>query len=274
MIQALQSHWGFTVMPFTAAIPVPGLFGSAAHKEAVARLRWLISARGLGVLTGEVGSGKTVALRAAVNGLDASRHTLIYLPNPQVGVRGIHSAVAMALGQAPRFHHATLIPQVETALAAEADERNRHVLLAIDESHLMTSDQLEAVRMLTSHDLDSRSPLTILLIGQPTLRRRLRVADMAALDQRVQLRYHIPAPALTPPEAGGYIRQHLEHAGRSDTLFSDDAVRVIHGQARGLPRAINRLAITALLAACATGKTIVDESSARTAISEEAAATD
>ena len=274
MIENLQAHYGFTTMPFGSAIPVPALFGSAAHKEAVARLRWLISARGLGVLTGEVGCGKTVAVRAAADGLDASRHTLIYLPNPQIGVRGIHGAVATALGQAPRFHHATLIPQVEAALAAEADERNRHVILAIDESHLMSGDQLEAIRMLTNGSMDYRSPLTILLIGQPTLRRRLRVGDMAALDQRIQLRYHIPAPALSPGETGGYIRAHLQLAGRSDTLFSDDAVRAIHAHARGLPRAINRLAITALLAAYATAKAIVDESSARTAITEEAAATD
>ncbi len=274
MIENLQAHYGFTTMPFGSAIPVPALFGSAAHKEAVARLRWLISARGLGVLTGEVGCGKTVAVRAAADGLDASRHTLIYLPNPQIGVRGIHGAVATALGQAPRFHHATLIPQVEAALAAEADERNRHVILAIDESHLMSGDQLEAIRMLTNGSMDYRSPLTILLIGQPTLRRRLRVGDMAALDQRIQLRYHIPAPALSPGETGGYIRAHLQLAGRSDTLFSDDAVRAIHAHARGLPRAINRLAITALLAAYAAAKTIVDESSARTAITEEAAATD
>ena len=274
MISTLQSHYGFTVMPFTAAVPVGGLFGSAAHKEAVARLRWLISARGLGVLTGEVGSGKTAAVRAAADGLDTSRHTLIYLPNPQVGVRGIHGAVALALGHTPRFHHATLIPQVEAALAAEADERGRHVLLAIDEAHMLTGEQLEAVRMLTNHDLDSGSPLTIVLIGQPTLRRRLRLGDMAALDQRVQLRYHIPSPALTLAEADGYIRRHTEQAGRSDTLFSDDAVRVIHGQARGLPRAINRLAITALLAACSAGNSIVDESSARTAIAEETAPPD
>jgi type II secretory pathway predicted ATPase ExeA len=227
MIETLQSHYGFTVMPFTAAIPVTGLFSSAAHKEAVARLRWLISARGPGVLTGEVGSGKTVAVRAAIDGLDTSRNTLIYLPNPQIGVRGIHGAVAVAPGQVPRFHHATLIPQAEAALAAEADERNRHVILAVEESHLLTREQLEAIRMLTNSDLDSRSPLTILLIGQPTLRRRLRVGDMAALDQRVALRYHIPAPPLTAAEASGYIRRHLEHAGRSDTLFSDDAVRLV-----------------------------------------------
>jgi type II secretory pathway predicted ATPase ExeA len=204
MIDTLQAHWGFTVMPFTAAVPVPGLFGSAAHSEAVARLRWLISARGLGILTGEVGSGKTVAVRAAVSGLDASRHTLIYLPNPQVGTRGIHGAVATALGQAPRFHHATLIPQVEAALAAEAGERNRNVILAIDESHLMTHDQLEAVRMLTNSELDSGSPLTILLIGQPTLRRRLRVGDMAEGPARAA-----PLPHSRPrPHPRGSRRVH------------------------------------------------------------------
>jgi type II secretory pathway predicted ATPase ExeA len=190
-------------------------------------------------------------------------------------VRGLHSALATALGQPPRFHQADLIPQVEAALAAEADERNRTVILAVDEAHLLTSGQLEAVRMLTSHNLDSGSPLSVLLIGQPTLRRRLRLGDMAALDQRVQLRCVIPAPAITAAEAGGYIRAHLAQAGRSDTLFSDDAVRVIHSHARGMPRAINRLATTALLAACTDGKTIADEQSARTAIAEDtAAATD
>ena len=272
MIANLQAHYGFTRMPFGTAVPAEALYASAAHKEAVARLRWLISARGLGALTGEVGCGKTVAVRAAAAGLDASRNTLIYLPNPQIGVRGLHGAVTAALGQAPRFHHASLIPQTQAALAAEAGEKGRNVILAIDESHLMTHEQLEAVRMLTNHDLDSGSPLTILLIGQPTLRRRLRVGDMAALDQRIQLRYHIPAPALTAAEADGYLRAHLALAGRTDTLFSDDAVRAIHAHARGLPRAINRLALTALLAACAAGKTIVDESSARTAITEDAAA--
>ena len=145
------------------------------------------------------------------------------------------------------------------------------MILAIDESHLLTGEQLESVRMMTSHGLDSGSPLTVLLIGQPTLRRRLRVGDMAAFDQRVQLKYAFPVPALTPAEADGYIRAHLAHAGRTDTLFSDDAVRVIHGHARGMPRAINRLAVTALLAACTENKAIADEKAARTAIAEETA---
>src|SRR5207253_10932709 len=101
MIANLQAHYGFTCMPFTASVPASSLFASAAHKEPVARLRWLISARGLGVLTGEVGAGKTAALPAAAHRLDASRHTLIHLPNPQAGVTGIHGALATAPGKAP-----------------------------------------------------------------------------------------------------------------------------------------------------------------------------
>jgi type II secretory pathway predicted ATPase ExeA len=88
MISGLQSHWGFTKMPFGRDLPADNLFRATAHKEAVARLRYLIDARGLGVVTGEVGSGKTMAVRAATHGLDTSRHNVIYLANPMVGNRG------------------------------------------------------------------------------------------------------------------------------------------------------------------------------------------
>jgi type II secretory pathway predicted ATPase ExeA len=274
MISSLQSHWGFSRMPFGRDLPADNLFHANAHNEAVARLRYLISARGLGVLTGEVGAGKTVAVRAATHGLDTSRNSVIYLANPAIGTRGLHGAIATALGQAPRFHHATLIPQVERALHTEFAEKGRHVTLIIDEAHLLDGPQLEAMRMLTSSDMDSFSPLSILLVGQPDLRRRIKSGDLAALDQRVQLRYHIPTPALDANETRKYIEYHVALAGRgSDTLFSDDAITAIHNHARGIPRAINNLAIAALLAGYTTKKHIVDESSARTAIAE-AAATD
>jgi type II secretory pathway predicted ATPase ExeA len=174
--------------------------------------------------------------------------------------------VVTALGQPPRFHHATLIPQTADALAAEATERGRRVILVIDEAHLLDAAQLEAVRMLTNADMDSASPLACLLIGQPTLRRRLKLGDMAALDQRVTLRYAMPG--LDLPETKAYVSHHLALGGRADTMFSDDAIALIHQTARGLPRAINNLAVCALLAAYAANKAVVDESSARTAIAE------
>jgi len=267
-IEKLQAHWGFTAMPFRRDLPAASLLRFAAHAEAAARTRWLVDQHAFGVLTGEVGAGKTAAARAATAGLDASRHTLVYLPNPAVGARGIYNALVTALGETPRFHYSSLIPQAADVLAAETAERGRQVVLIIDEAHLMDTGQLEAVRLLTNADMDSRSPLACLLIGQPTLRRRIKLGAFAALDQRITLRYAMPG--MSEKETKTYIAHHTALAGRADTLFSDDAAALIHQNSRGLPRAVNNLGLAALIAAFAAGKSIVDESCARAAVTEVA----
>ncbi len=125
MIERLQATYGFTRMPFGRDLAPQMLHRHTAHAEAVARITWGIDQHALGVPTGEVGVGKTVAARAAMAALDPTRHTLIYLPNPTVGTRGIHHAIVCALGGTPRPHRATLIPQATDALATEHAERGR-----------------------------------------------------------------------------------------------------------------------------------------------------
>jgi type II secretory pathway predicted ATPase ExeA len=266
VIDRLQAHYGFTRAPFGRDLAPGMLHRHTGHGEAVARITWCIGERGLGVLTGEVGVGKTVAVRAALAALDPTRHTLIYLPNPTVGARGIHHAIVTALGGHPLIHRATLIPQAADALAGEHAERGRTPVLVIDEAHLLDHDQLEGIRMLTNHEMDSRCPFACLLVGQPTLRRKIKLGQLAALDQRIAVRYHMTG--MTLEDTASYLRHHLALAGRSDTLFSDDATALIHATSRGYPRAINNLAIQSLLATFATGKAIVDENTARTAVTE------
>src|SRR5260370_9939266 len=106
--------------------------------------------------------------------------------------------------------------------------------------------------MLTNHNLDADSPLACLLVGQPTLRRTMKLAVLAALEQRVALRYAMPP--MTSQETSSYITHHLKLAGRADTLFSDDAVALIRTTPRGYPRAVNNLALQALVATCAASK--------------------
>jgi type II secretory pathway predicted ATPase ExeA len=118
--------------------------------------------------------------------------------------------------------------------------------------------------MLTNHEMDSQSPFACLLVGQPTLRRRIKFGELAALDQRIAVRYQMTGMALE--ETASYIAHDLKLAGRADTLFSDDAIALIHQTSRGYPRMVNNLASQALIAALATGKAIVDESSPRTAV--------
>jgi len=265
-IDRLRAHWGFTRMPFSKDLAPSMLATTNAHGEAVARISWCVTEDALGVITGEVGAGKTVAARAALAALDGSRHTIIYLGNPAVGTRGLYAAIIAALGGTPRFHKAALIPQTQDALAAERDERGKKIVIVVDEAHLLAADQLEELRLLLNADMDSRSPFACLLVGQPTLRRRIKLGTFAALDQRISLRYAMPG--MTTEETGSYLTHHLALAGRSDTLFSNDATDLIHQVSRGLPRAVNNLAVAALIAAYTTGRNIVDESSARAAITE------
>jgi type II secretory pathway predicted ATPase ExeA len=213
----LQAHWGFTRMPFGRALAPSMLHRHDGHAEAVARIGWCIDQHAIGVVTGEVGAGKTVAVRAATAALDSSRHVVIYLPNPSVGVRGMLHHVVSALGHTPRFYTATLVPQAAAALASEHAERGRTPIVIFDEAHLLDNTQLEAVRMLTNHDMDSGAPFAALLIGQPTLRQRLRLGVLAALDQRITVRYALAG--MNPKETGDYITHHVKIAGRSDTLF-------------------------------------------------------
>ena len=266
MIERLQGFFGFTRTPFGRDLAPVMLHRHAAHSEAVARIGWCVAEYRIGVITGEVGAGKTVAVRAALAALDPTRHTIIYLPNPTVGVRGIHHQIVAALGVRPLTHHATLVPQTLDALAVEQVERGRTPVVVIDEAHLLDHQQLESIRMLTNHDMDSTSPFACLLVGQPTLRRRMKLGVLAALDQRIGLRYAMPP--MTPQETASYLRHHVTLAGRSDTLFSDDATALIHQTSRGYPRAVNNLAVQALVAAFASDKAIVDESSTRTAVAE------
>jgi len=266
VIEKLQGFYGFTRMPFGRDLAPGMLHRHHAHGEAAARITWCVTERRIGVITGEVGAGKTVAIRAALATLDPTRHTIIYLPNPTIGVRGIHHQIVAALGGQPLVHHATLVPQAADALATEHAERGRIPVLIIDEAHLLDHPQLESIRMLTNHDMDSRSPFACLLVGQPTLRRRIKLGVLAALDQRIGLRYNMPP--MTDQETASYLRHHLNLAGRSDPLFSDDAITLIHQTSRGYPRAVNNLAIQSLIAAFAADKSIVDESSTRAAVAE------
>ncbi|MDT3446961.1 ExeA family protein [Pseudofrankia sp. BMG5.37] len=268
MIEKLRAHYGFTRTPFGRDLAPGMLHRHQSHGEAVTRISWCIAERGIGIVTGEVGAGKTVAVRTSLATLDASRHAVIYLPNPQIGVRGIHEAIVTAFGATPTFHTSRLIAQSSAALTGARAERGRTPVLVLDEAHLLTHDQLETIRMLTNHALDSDSPLACLLIGQPTLRRTMRLAVLAALEQRITIRYTMPP--MNADETASYIHHHLNLAGRSDTLFSDDAITLIHTTARGYPRAVNNLALQALVAAWAAGNSIVDEKSAHTALAETA----
>ncbi len=126
------AHFGLARTPFGKSIPARDLFARPAHAEAIARVSFCVVESAIGVVTGDVGAGKTVALRAAVAALDPTRHQVIYIPNPAFGARGLYATVVRALGDRPRYLKAELMAQAADLLAAETAERHRRVVIIVD----------------------------------------------------------------------------------------------------------------------------------------------
>ena len=260
------SHFGLKRTPFSKSIAACDLFSRQAHAEAVARVNFCVAESALGVITGDVGAGKTVSVRAAVASLDPTRHQIIYVANPAFGTRGLYVTIVKALGAEPRYLRAELMAQAADLLAAEEAERHRRVVIIVDEAHLLDRDQLEELRLLTNSQMDSVSPFAGILVGQPTLSRQLRMGMFAALDQRIATRFTIRTMDIG--ESAAYLRHHLALAGREEPLFADDAIARLHRVSNGLPRALNNAAIAALMAGAGDGKDLVDDACAKKAVAE------
>jgi type II secretory pathway predicted ATPase ExeA len=136
----------------------------------------------------------------------------------------------------------------------------------IDEAHLLAPDQLEELRLLTNAEMDSQSPFALLLVGQPTLARQLRLGVFAALDQCIATRYQLAPMDLA--ESATYLRHHLALVGRTDPLIADDAIARLHKASLGFPRALNYAAMVTLIAAATTGKALVDDDCAKQDVAE------
>ena len=260
------AHFAFTATPFVKTIATSDLYQRDCHAEAVARITHTIAEAGICLVCGEVGVGKTAAVRQATSTLDATRHHVIYIADPTFGPRGLYTTIVRHLGHKPKFHRADLIGQTAELLAAEHDERHRRVVLVIDEAHLMEPAQLEALRLMTSSDMDSRSPFAAILLGQPTLARQLRMGTFAALDQRITTRYTIKPLDLA--ESVTYLKHHCAIAGRKDPLFANDAAARLHRASNGLPRTLNNAATAALIHAANQGQQLVDNTAAKAAATE------
>lgn len=262
----MNSHYGLTGNPFGKDIGLDQLYRCHAHGETAARIGYCIREGSIGVITGEAGAGKTLAARAAAGALDRTRHHVIYIANPTTGTRGLWHAIVTAAGVKPAHGTAGLALQAEHVLTAEAEERGRRPVLIVDEAHLLTRDQLESLRMLTNGDMDASTPCTVILLGQPSLRRAIRHGQLSSLDQRITVRYNVGG--MTDTETPAYIRHRLQLAGRDTPLFTEDAAALIHQSSRGYPRVVNNICHQALLAGWATRKTLIDDTTARTGIAE------
>ena len=253
---ALDDFYGFSHTPFTKSLASKDLYPSRGHCETQGRLAFALQEHLPALITGDVGTGKSTALRAFAHSLDHNVYAVVYLSNPHLTVTSLYRQILLALQTEPAFNFLQLLPQLRTTLH-DLTRKGRHVLLIVDEAHLLPPELFDQFRFLLNDEMDSISLITLVLLGQPDLAHKLRFAPYEALHQRIAVRYHLRPFDLE--ETAGYIKHHLRVAGYQGQLFSDSFVSNVYDHTKGVARKINNVCRGALLLGATEHKQILDE---------------
>jgi len=247
-------QYGLQQLPFGITPDTHFFFAHSSYQEALNTL--LIAARsGEGFLkvVGEVGTGKTLLCRKFLNQLETESFVTAFIPNPYLEPMTLLLAVADELGvtypENPN-QHLLLKALTEFLIATHAD--GKRVVLCLDEAQAMPTESLEALRLLTNLETESRKLLQVVLFGQPELDIRLDEPSIRQLKQRITFSSNLGT--LNAQDVEYYLAHRLGIAGyRGARLFARDAVRRLHRASRGVPRLINILAHKALMAGFGEG---------------------
>lgn len=248
--------WGLRESPFDNAPNPRFLWLSPAHSDALVRLTYALrQRRGCAVLTGEPGCGKTLLTRAVVQRLEPSRYEIALLTNPHGGRIELLRHVLYELGvESAETSRAELLHVVHELVVTNA-RRERETLVIVDEAQQVADPTwFEELSSLLNLQTNERTLVTLLLAGTPEL--TAAIHRVQHLDRRVSIRCAL-AP-LNPEQTAQYIAYRLSVAGGGASLFSRDAVVLVHQASRGVPRAINDVCDSAMLLARLDGRSAID----------------
>ena len=253
-----ETFFGLVERPFDLTPNPKYLFLTQSHREALSSLEYGISARtGVTVLVGEAGTGKTTLIRATLEARDVRKTKAIYLNNPTLTRSEFLEFISREFELPPgaAASKTTLLSSLEMVLM---DLRRNDVTPAfiIDEAQSLPHELLEEIRLLANIETASDKLLPIVLAGQPELADRLNHPTLRQLKQRIGLRCQLRQ--LDVAETGSYITSRVAVAGgTASSLFTREAVMMIHERSQGIPRIISVICHNALISAFALSQEIV-----------------
>ncbi|MFN0277859.1 MAG: ExeA family protein [Pyrinomonadaceae bacterium] len=251
-----KEFFGLDDIPFTLTPDPRFIVFTPSYNEVLASLYYgLENAKGLIVLTGEVGTGKTTALRWILRRLDSSV-LAAYVFNPRLSIDEFYQHVTQMLGIKDWSNKSELLNTLGKVLE-ERHRRGLRTVIIIDEAHELSDYVLEEIRLLLNFESDNAKHLQIVLTGQTELRDKLNQKNLRQLKQRVALRCNMhPFPNVE--EVDRYITERLLIAGSDQpNIFTPGAVDFIFQCSEGIPRNINNLCDNAMLAAYSAGEQVI-----------------
>jgi general secretion pathway protein A len=257
--------FGLSEKPFSITPDVNYLYLGKQHEQALDTILYGVNERlGFSMLTGEVGTGKTLLSRALLSRLDDSVSTALLI-NPLLSVEELLKAITKDFGIAIRYNSPQKqIEALNTFLLRLASE-DKKALVVIDEAQNLSPDALEAVRLLTNLETRTQKLLQILLVGQPELLKKVKSHELRQLEQRITARYHLTP--FSQPEMMRYINHRICIAGGGGKIFFDPvAYKLIHRETSGYPRLINILCDKTLMAAYVCDAHVITKKEVKAAV--------
>lgn len=250
------SFFGLKKRPFSKTPDPRFLFYSRGHEEALARLQIGVEEKEIILLTGEVGSGKTTLSRALMDSLGEG-YRIISILNPRLTPSQFLRIIARRFGVDFNQPKDDLLEDLQGKVYDDYTKGITPIII-VDEAQLIPDKStFEEIRLLTNFQLDDENMLSLILIGQPDLRRKLERKAYLPLRQRIGIFYHLRQ--LSHDEVRDYIAFRLKIAGRTEPLFSDAAIEAICRYSQQIPRNINNIAYNSLLGAFGQELQVISE---------------
>jgi type II secretory pathway predicted ATPase ExeA len=253
----MEAFFGFKKPPFSDRPDAKQVFASQAWTQVKARLQFLVEHQGTGLLTGEVGAGKSTAARTFTASLNPNLYKVLYLYWTAGSALDLWRQLARALDLEPAYGRGDLVRQIAETIVRLNQSKKQHPILICDEAQLLPHAALEQLPLLLNFEMDSAHYLTVLLVGQPLLRRTLSLQLHEPLRQRIAVQYHLEG--LAREELDAYLTHQCKAAGVTQPLFEDTARQALYQATKGIPRKVNTLALTALRLAAARQVQVVTE---------------
>jgi type II secretory pathway predicted ATPase ExeA len=236
---------------------VDKLFESIDVKELDSRLRYMLDNRGICLIVGEPGTGKSTSLRRFAENLNKSLYRACYLPLTTLTVRDFYHALTMMLGETPRSRKVDLYKQIQTCIETLYFDQRILPVIIIDEVHMAPVSILDDLRIIFNFKMDSANPFVLILSGQPLIRNKLALNSSYPLRQRITTKYSMQG--LSSGETSDYCKSRITIAGGDPGIFTNAAIDAIHSASGGFPRSINNIATGSMLYAAGKKMDQIDE---------------
>lgn len=256
-----HSHWadhfGLKQNPFKDTLDTDLFYRTRQHEEALIKIRIGIDDHhALILLTGVSGTGKTLLSQLVIRGLDQNRFLPVFVPvYPGMGKGMLLGQILAEIGQKNigRFTHDRLQHIQDTALSFHA--KGQRLVIIIDEAHFLKADALHILRTLSNLETEQEKLVTVLLIAENSLCRRLQNPSYASLRGRIT--FSVSLSPLSRVEAEQFIKFRLLKCGSPGKIITDDAYHAVHHMSGGIPREINRLLYNGFLEALTSDRTTI-----------------